>query len=106
MFIFITNRYFLTISLVLNSVSVKYVQFGKHTEAHDPFFSLSANHKDCKWLCDKDSSCNEYSIDSSNGRCFLGRCNTYIDAPSCSTCYSEFCRQRTSARHRVVSNNF
>lgn len=73
--------------LVLNSVSVKYVQFGKYKAAYDPYFILPANHKDCKWLCAKDSSCNGYFIDSSNDLCFLSRCNTYIDAPSCSACF-------------------
>lgn len=73
--------------LVLNSVSLKYVQFGKYKAAYDPYFILPANHKDCKWLGNKDSPCSGYSIDFSNDRCFLSRRNIYINAPSCSTCY-------------------
>lgn len=71
----------------MNSVSLKYVQFEKHKAAHDPYFILPANHKDCKWLGDKDSSCSGYSIDFSDDRCFLSRFNIYNNAPSCSTCY-------------------
>lgn len=71
----------------MNSVSLKYVQFEKHKAAYDPYFILPANHKDCKWLGDKDSSCSGYSIDFSDDRCFLSRFNIYINAPSCSTCY-------------------
>lgn len=71
----------------MNSVSLKYVQFEKHKAAYDPNFILPANHKDCKWLGDKDSSCSGYSIDFSDDRCFLSRFNIYINAPSCSTCY-------------------
>lgn len=71
----------------MNSVSLKYVQFGKHKAAYDPYFILPAKHKDCKWLRDKDSSCSGYSIDFSDDRCFLSRFNIYINAQSCSTCY-------------------
>lgn len=71
----------------MNSVSLKYVQFEKHKAAYDPYFILPANHKDCKWLGDKDSSCSGYSIDFSDDRCFLSRFNIYNNAPSCSTCY-------------------
>lgn len=71
----------------MNSVSLKYVQFEKHKAAYDPYFILPSNHKDCKWLGDKDSSCSGYSIDFSDDRCFLSRFNIYNNAPSCSTCY-------------------
>ena len=41
----------------------------------------------CKTGCSSDPNCNGYSIDTSNGGCFLSKCNSYDDVPSCMSCY-------------------
>lgn len=58
---------------------------------------LSGDDAFCKSLCDSDSLCNGYSMDTSNNSCFLSNCDVFIDFPGCSTCYFASKKNPTSS---------
>ncbi|XP_078330849.1 uncharacterized protein LOC144624764 [Crassostrea virginica] len=64
-----------------------YHYLGRYKAAINPYSSsILANLRDCEPSCSSDPNCNGYSIDTSNNGCYLSKCNSYDDVPSCSSC--------------------
>lgn len=60
---------------------------GNYKAAIYPYKIYVGDNDFCKSECDRESSCNGYSIDLSTNSCFLSSCNEYTSVTSCDTCY-------------------
>lgn len=64
-----------------------YIFHGENKTATFPYKHLKGNDTYCQSQCDNDTSCNGFSINTSNSDCFISACDTPITIISCFTCY-------------------
>lgn len=64
-----------------------YIFHGENKTATFPYKHLKGNDTYCQSQCDNDTSCNGFSINTSNSDCFISACDTPITILPCFTCY-------------------
>lgn len=82
---------------ILISGEKAYFVSSNYKAATNYYSVLPGDNAFCKSVCDSDSLCNGYSVDTSNNSCFLSNCDVFIDVPGCSTCYFASKKNPTSS---------